>query len=210
MNCEQQRVGYLGQGSNAAFDRHLSTCSACKRALPDLAATWSALTDPALWEEPPVDGFERLLGTIRASAPQKNPGRRRLWSVAAAVVLLAGVATGIAVLRPNDDADWQIALAATAVHPDAVASVQGWNTDTGTRLRITVDGIDDLSGDGFYELWMSSPDGEHVSAGTFRAAGTIEAWSAVRRADFPRVWITRESFDGDPSPSGDTVVDSPR
>lgn len=210
MNCEQHRAGYLADGSNAPFDRHLSTCSACKRALPGLSTTLSALTDPVLWEEPPVDGFDRLLGTIHASAPQKNSGRRRLWSVAATVVLLAGVATGIAVLRPNDDADWQIALAATAVHPDAFARVAGWNTATGTRIRITVDGIDDLAGDGFYELWMSSPDGENVSAGTFRSAGTIEAWSAVRRADFPRVWITRESFDGDPSPSGDTVVDTPR
>lgn len=208
MNCEQHRPEYLADGSNAAFDSHLSTCPACKRALPGLSTTRSALTDPVLWEEPPVDGFDRLLGSILATSPPKNSGRRRLWSVAAAVVLLAGVATGIAVLRPTDDADWQIALAATAVRPDAVARVEGWNTDTGTRIRITVDGIDDLAGDGFYELWMSSPEGENVSAGTFRAAGTIEAWSAVRRADFPRMWVTRESFDGDPSPSGDTVVDT--
>jgi len=51
--------------------------------------------------------------------------------VAAAIVLLAGVATAMAMLRPNDDADWQIALAATTAHPDAAASVRGWNTDTG-------------------------------------------------------------------------------
>ncbi|MEJ7800887.1 MAG: anti-sigma factor [Ilumatobacter sp.] len=174
-----------------------------------MATTRGALADPALWEAPPADGFDRLLGTIRAGAPQNDAGPRRLWLVAAAVVLLTGVATAIPVLRPNDDADWQIALAATTAHPDAMASVQGWNTDTGTRIRITIEGIDDLANDGFYELWMTSPDGEDVSAGTFRSTGTIDAWSAVRRADFPRLWITRESFDGDPSPSGDTVVDTP-
>jgi len=111
--------------------------------------------------------------------------------VAAAIVLLAGVATATAMLRPNDDADWLIALAATTAHPDAAASVRGWNTDTGTRIRITIEGVDDLAGVGLYEPWMTSPDDEHVSTGTFRSTGTIDAWSAVRRVDFPRVWITR-------------------
>jgi len=98
----------------------------------------------------------------------------------------------------------------TTAHPDAAASVGGWNTDTGTRIPITSEGVDYLAGVGFYEPWMTSPDDEHVSAGTFRSTGTIDAWSAVRRADFPRLWITRESFDGDPSPSGDTVLDTQR
>jgi len=142
-------------------------------------------------------------------APPIKMGRPAAY-VAAAVVLLAGVATAMAMLRTNDDADWQIALAATTAHPDAAASVQGWNTDTGTRIRITIEGVDGLAGVGFYELWMTSPDDEHVSAGTFRSTGTIDAWSAVRRADFPRLWITCEWFDGDPSPSGDTVLDTQR
>lgn len=208
MNCEQHRAAYLADGPSVAFDRHLSTCSSCRRAVPGLASTRSALTDPALWEAPPADGFDRLLGTIHADAPLRDARPRRLWLAAAAIVLLAGVASAIAVLRPSDDADWQVALAATTEYPDAVASVEGWNTDSGTRIRITIDGIDDLAGDGFYELWMTSPDGQHVSAGTFRSTGTVDAWSAVRRADFPRLWITRESFDGDPSPSGNTVVDT--
>jgi len=101
-------------------------------------------------------------------------------------------------------------LAATTAHPEAAASVQGGNTDTGTRIRITIEGVDDHAGVGFQEVWMTSPDDEHVSAGTFRSTGTIDAWSAVRRADSPRLWITRESFDGDPGSSGDTVLDTPR
>lgn len=209
MNCENHRAEYVAGGSTAAFESHLSTCATCRRAVPGLNATRDALGAPALWESPPVDGFDQLLGTIRASAPNKVAGPRRLWMAAAAVVVVvAGAATAFAVLRPNDDADWQVALTATTAYDGAVASIQGWNTETGTRMRITISGVDGFTDEGFYELWMTSPDGDHVSAGTFRSGGTIDAWSAVRRADFPRLWITREAFDGDPSPSGDTVLDT--
>lgn len=92
---------------------------------PGLPSTWSALTDPAQWETPPADSFDRLLGTIRAGAPQHEARPRRLWLAAAAVVLFAAMATAIAVLRPNDDADWRVALAATTEYPDAVASIEG-------------------------------------------------------------------------------------
>ena len=181
--------------------------------MPFLDATRVSLADPVLWESPPTDGVDRLLASISSTTRANVPTRgRRRWFVpsyaAAAVVLLAVAATTIAILRPTDDADWQVALVPLSAFPDAVASVEGWNTDTGTRMRITIEGIDDLADGGFYEVWMTSPDGQHISAGTFRSAGTIDTWSAVRRADFPRLWITLESFDGDPSPSAQTVLDT--
>ena len=212
MNCQQHQAEYIADASNAAFDRHLATCSTCRRAVPFLDATRVSLADPVLWESPPADGVDRLLATISGTTSANVPTHRRRWFVpiyaAAAVVLLAVAATTIAILRPTDDADWQVALAAQTAFPDAVASIEGWDTDTGTRMRITIDGIDDVADEGFYELWMTSPDGEHISAGTFRSAGTIDTWSGVRRADFPRLWITFEPFDGDPSPSGRTVLDT--
>ena len=209
MNCEHHRAEHIAGGSVAAFDRHVSTCPACKCAAPELDATRRALGDPALWESPPSDGIDRLLGTIRAGAPRKDAGPRRLTMVAAAVVvLLAGLAAGIAVLGPNDEPDWQIALSATSSYAGAEASIQGWNTETGTRMRVDISGVDGLADEGFYELWMTSPDGEHISAGTFGSGGTVDTWSAVRKADFPRLWITREAFDGNPGPSGETVLDT--
>ena len=56
---------------------------------------------------------------------------------------------------------------------------------------------------------MTSPSGQHVSAGTFREAGRIEAWSGVRRSDFPRIWNTLEPDDGDERLSGVTIADTP-
>ena len=213
MNCQQHQAEYIADASNAAFDRHLATCSTCRRAVPFLDATRVSLADPVLWEAPPADGVDRLLSSISVATRANVPTRgRRRWvvpaSAAAAIVFLAVAATTIAILRPTDDADWQAALAAEAAFPDAVASIEGWDTDTGTRMRITIDGIDDVAGQGFYEMWMTSPDGQHISAGTFRSAGTIDTWSAVRRADFSRLWITFEPFDGDSSPSGRTVLDT--
>ena len=212
MSCRQHQAEYIADVSNVAFDRHLGTCSPCRRAVPFLDATRVSLADPVMWESPPTDGVNRLLTSISGTTRANMPTRGRRWFVpacaAAAVVLLAVAATAIAILRPTDDADWQVALAAEVAFPDAVAGIDGWDTDTGTRMRITIDGIDDVADEGFYEMWMTSPDGEHISAGTFRSAGTIDTWSAVRRADFPRLWITFEPFDGDPSPSGRTVLDT--
>lgn len=212
MNCQQHQAEYIADASNAAFDRHLATCSTCRRAVPFLDATRVCLADPVLWEPPPTDGVDRLLASISGATAANVPTHRRRWFVpiyaASAVVLLVVAATTIAILRPTDDADWEVSLAAEAAFPDAVASIEGWDTDTGTRMRITIDGIDDVADEGFYELWMTSPDGQHISAGTFRSAGTIDTWSGVRRADFPRLWITFEPFDGNPSPSGRTVLDT--
>ena len=212
MNCEQQQAEYIADAPNAAFGRHLATCPICRRAVPFLDTTRTALAEPVLWESPSADGVDRLLASISSTTRANASPRGHRWFVpafaAAAVVLFAVAVTTIAILRPTDDADWQVALAAQTSYPDAVASVEGWNTDTGTRMRITVEGIDDLTDEGFYEVWMTSPDGQHISAGTFRSAGTIDTWSAARRADFPRLWITLESFDGDPSPSVRTVFDT--
>jgi hypothetical protein len=212
MNCQQHQAEYNDDPTNAAFDRHLATCATCRRAVPFLDATRVSLADPVLWESPPANGVDKLLASIPGTTRANEPPHRSRWFkpayAAAAVVLLAVTATVIAVLRPTDDADWRVALAPLSAFPDAAASIEGWDTDTGTRMRITIDGIDDVADEGFYEMWMTSPGGEHISAGTFRSAGTIDTWSAVRRAEFPRLWITFESFDGDPGPSGRTVLDT--
>jgi hypothetical protein len=108
-----------------------------------------------------------------------------------------------------DGADWELALRANDSVPGAVVSVHGWNKGTGTRLRLDVEGLPPAGPSEYYAIWMTSIDGQHVPAGTFRESGRIEAWSGVTRADFPRIWITLEPDDGDERLSGATVVDTP-
>ena len=116
------------------------------------------------------------------------------------------IAVGITALF-QDDADWSVELAATTPYSGATAVVDGWNTDTGTRMEVEVTGIPATAGTGYYEVWMTAPSGEHVSAGTFRSSGTITVWSGVTRKAFPRIWITLET-DGDPAPTGEIVFDT--
>jgi hypothetical protein len=105
--------------------------------------------------------------------------------------------------------DWRLDLVATEKAPAATAEVVGWNTDTGTRMEIIISGLNPAPSGFYYEIWMTAPDRRHVSAGTFRGSGTVSVWSAVSRAEFPRLWITLEPADGDTAISGETVLDSP-
>lgn len=93
--------------------------------------------------------------------------------------------------------------------PQASARVSGWNMDYGTKMMIEVAGLDPTGPDAYYEIWLTAPDGRHVSAGTFRMSGRFEVMAGVRRSEFPRIWITLEPADDDPAPNPQTVLDTP-
>lgn len=196
MNCEGFRAAYL---AGEVDDSHLQVCADCRLRLGALDELRERLADPLLWEEPSVGLEERVVASI-APTPTAHHTRRRWQLVAAGVAV---VAAGV-LLRPTPP-DWSITLAATG--PGTV-TVEGWNTDAGTRMRLDVTGIPPVTEDAFYEIWLTSPDGRSVSAGTFRGPGTVETWVGVRRADHPRVWITLEPNDGDPAPSWEVVFDT--
>jgi len=161
-----------------------------------------SLSEPSLWEEP-VPLTDPL-----AEIPPRDAGPRwpRWWIGAAAAVAAVVVAVGMSLAAREPAADWEVALDATTDAPGASAVVQGWNSDGGTRLALSVTGLDPAP-DGFvYELWFSNKD-RHISAGTFAQAADIEMWVGIRRRDFPRVWITLEPLDADTSPA-QTVLDT--
>jgi hypothetical protein len=101
---------------------------------------------------------------------------------------------------------WSVDLAATDAAPAATATVLGWNGDAGTRLSVSVDGLEPAPEGFVYELWFSNKD-RHISAGTFAEATELEMLVGIRRGDFPRIWITLEPLDADPGP-GLTVLDT--
>jgi hypothetical protein len=129
---------------------------------------------------------------------------------AAAALVIGVVAASLVIVHGRaDGADWELSLYANDSVPGAEVSVHGWNTGTGTRLRLDVEGLAPAGPSEYYAIWMSSIEGQHVPAGTFRESGRIEAWSGVTRSDFPRIWITLEPDDGDERLTGATVVDTP-
>lgn len=158
----------------------------------DPAAPPGSQTEPVV--DPPV--------LLRPAMARPRPNRRWLaWVAAAAVAAVVAVS----MLRSTEP-DWQVALAGEGPAPQATATVLGWATDAGTRMRI--DAVDlPVAPDGFvYELWLSNGD-THLSAGSFRAASGIDLWIGVSRRDFPRVWVTMEPVDADATVNGETVLD---
>lgn len=224
MTCEEfQRLYLSGQiwsgqswpgEMSSAGEEHLRGCADCQRATPELEVLRARLGDPAVWEPPGSDLRPRVVSAVVGAARPVGVSKRstrRWWFAGAAAALVIGVvAASFLVIRGRPaDADWEVSLYANAAVPGAVVSVHGWNIGTGTRLRLDVEGLAPAGPSEYYAIWMSSMNGQHVPAGTFRESGRIDAWSGVTRADFPRIWITLEPDDGDERLTGATVVDTP-
>ena len=185
---------------------HLSVCPDCRARSDSAQLLGRHLSDPVMWEDPSPDLVERVVGAIGAETGQEDrrPSRWRILGAAAAIVAVvaAGAVWGT---RP----DWTIELAPGPAAPEAGGIVKGWNRAHGTRMVLEVWGLDPADEDSYYEVWLTAPDGRHVSAGTLRDSGRFEVVAGVRRADFPRIWVTLEPTDDDPGPTSQTVLDLP-
>ncbi|HJU51482.1 MAG TPA: anti-sigma factor [Acidimicrobiia bacterium] len=206
MNCEEARVAMLEGDRPTELENHLSGCSDCRGEQVALARIRETLREPTLWEEPAPELAERIASQGRAAVTQP----RRQISARIFLPVTAGLSALLvaAFLLVSSPADWEFDLRGVGEGADASAVVAGWNDPEGTRLRIEVEGIESPPPGQYYEIWLTSPDGLHVSAGTFRGDGVINASVGVRRADFPRLWITLESVDGDSGPSSNTYFDT--
>lgn len=164
----------------------------------------SILGDEAVWLEPPAQLEERVRSLAGPAPATISAHRMWTWIPAAAAAVVLVVAGLVALDRP----DWEIDLSATEEAAGATALVRGWNQPGSTRLEIHIEGLPAAAPGSYYEIWLTSPDGLHVSGGTFNGDGVVTAAVGVRRRDFPRIWITYEMLDDDPSPSPRTYFDS--
>ena len=209
MNCDEFRAQYLAGENSEGTAGHLAHCAACRSRQPDIEAGRNALKDPATWEEPPPELQDQVIapgrrkqeqrrtqtGTGRAMVAPRRRGRghrhrrRPLWLVSDPFSRLGS------------------GYAGNGTGPSRPSTITGWNTDSGTRLVMTVKGLDPAPAGYVYEFWLSQGP-LHISAGTFSAGGEIDLWTGVTRAEFPRLWVTLEPLDDDESPSGHTVLDT--
>lgn len=211
MKCEEARAAFLsGEAGRMALE-HLAACPDCRSQEEALLQVRTILDDDGFWEPPPSDLEQRVV-TLIGGAPEaavRTPRRSRWWGRSTAWLGVAAVVVVVvawAGLR-SPAADWEVTIPGTAEAPLASGVVQGWNEPGGTRLSLDIDGLPPAPSGYVYEFWFTSGP-EHISAGTFSAAGTVDLWVGVRRADYPRLWITLEPLDGDADLTGVNVMDT--
>jgi anti-sigma factor RsiW len=163
MTCEDAFVslgayalGTLDAADNAAVAEHLAVCAECRLGLQEIAGLPRLLnlltvSDIAVLADHDPRGFqvgdelyERLAAVARddlepkRSAPAR-PHRQRVLSLAAAVIVLVGALTGVALWATHSSNQSTVfrATGATGVH-----MAVGLNTQaSGTALRVTVSGL---------------------------------------------------------------------
>ncbi|NEA67986.1 anti-sigma factor [Streptomyces sp. SID12488] len=189
----------LPPDEEAVFERHMSSCEACRREVAELTGTASCLAlAEAATAAVPAGLHERVLreidrtpqGHVTVSRPL--PGRRhRSLSWALAASLAAAVSFGgtaawqysraedaraqAAALRSG-----KYALTDVLTAPDATlhagkltggADAVVVVSRTGNRAAFVATGLPALSDDKVYELWYSAPSGELRPAGLLPGTG---------------------------------------
>jgi anti-sigma-K factor RskA len=214
-------LGALEPGETERFEEHLAECADCRAEVGRLSGVRRLLEESA----PPVDvpaglaarTFEAVERAAR-SERQRVGQRRVVGAVAAAVALIvvtAGTVFGISRLGdPDDGAEREIRLeAATAGHQRGSAYVR--QMVSGTRVRLELTRLTPNRSGTYYECWYigerdrpGHPD--RVSAGSFSvgADGTanVTMLTAARFERYPRMAVTLEPADGNPSANGPEVL----
>ena len=219
----------IGEPASAADDRHLQDCARCRSRLDQLTAVVAStrtITDADRPAAPPASvwaGIEAELGLASAASTEASgvasldAARRRRsrgWSLvaAAAVVGLLAGSVGTVVLSQRDTAPAPVIVAQASLEPVDAATVRGTaaieRADGAAVLHVSVPDLPTLD-DGYYEVWMATPDAATmVAIGTLNPGeeGTFVLPAGMDVAAFPLVDVSVEHFDGDPGHSAVSVV----
>ncbi|HET7488155.1 MAG TPA: anti-sigma factor [Acidimicrobiales bacterium] len=197
MTTDDDRVAYLSGDAGAPLDPDE------RAALDDLRAL---LDDPSLWEEPDPALEDRVVAAVGAeagtrSAPAPRRPRRLFLLVAAAAVVVVGLAAGVLATRPSGR-PYRVALAATAGNQAAGSGqVTFSRTTSGWRIELRAPSLPRLDGGRFYEAWMEDGAGTRVAVGTFNEGRRVTLWSGVSPKAFPVVTVTAEQAGGRGGPT---------
>jgi anti-sigma-K factor RskA len=208
----------------ATFRRHLASCATCAIEVAELRETAARLADGA-WSVPPPALRDRVFAEVsrtrqdapptpaKAVRPHRN---RRLFTVAAAVVLAAAAATGTFAVQERRLDDQRVQAQAEAARitevlsaPDAILRTAG--STSGVRLTVvtsaargetvlTMTADRPAGADRTYQLWML--DGTTpTSAGVLPPGATSTTRLISGTAGADTFAATIEPAGGSPTPT---------
>ena len=193
-------LGALDPDERRRFEEHLSGCALCTAELAEFAALPSLLDELRPEDLQPVavtpspELFDRVSAAAHA-APEATPertSRSRQWLlVAAAVLALLGVGTGVIVWAVNRGSDTSDTVTASAGSVHATLAVTG--QEQGTLLELTVDGL--RPGE-TCRMVAVDDHGEWYTAGEWPVSangdGTWRGWADVPRDELTEVVVYGE------------------
>jgi hypothetical protein len=170
-------------------------------------------------ERAKLERVDRLLRSIPAP-PSEVPGSldravnrigtehrhwtpRRLAAAVALAVTLAALFFGVGRWttggEPHYRASIQMKPAASNPRASALIKLGDRDANGNWKLRLQVDGLPELGGDGYYVLWLAK-DGEYAATcGTFKVRGdtTIDMTVSYRLSEYD-AWVISEAQDDAP------------
>jgi len=183
--------------------------------LQELKAIAGSLTDEDfLRDEPPAELWTAIASTTDRSVDELVPRRRqhrRAWLAAAAVVV-AGLAVGGGVLRSRSRSDDVVAstgLTNTGLSPLGARSsgdAEIIRRGSSYRLHIDLRGVPDEPAS-YVEVWLIDRQVKGmISLGPFHGDGDYTIPAGVDPAKYPIVDVSIEPADGVPTHSGVSIV----
>ncbi|MGH1504235.1 MAG: anti-sigma factor [Acidimicrobiales bacterium] len=184
---------------------------AAEAATAPVADTAAGASEPA----PGVVDFAaaRAERTERSERETALQSAQRRWSLgptllsAAAGALFAVLSWG-AIQAIRTETGTELALAGTDLAPTASADVNVVVGELGTRIDLTVTGLEPAPDGFYYEAWLRKSPEVGVSAGTFHLRGgdgEVELWAGVDPADYPLLTVTLQPEAAEAS-SGEVVL----
>ncbi|HSJ47035.1 MAG TPA: anti-sigma factor [Euzebyales bacterium] len=200
---------------------HLDDCARCARELAVLRDVSSRARQARPDETPPAPPeaiWDRVVHELTEAGDlpvepvdQVEPPRpawQQPWAAAAALIGVVVLAAAVLLSFPGDDG---AVVAEATLEPLAdVQAATAVLTADGEQRELAVDTpvLPDI--DGYYELWLLTPDGSGlVSLGPVTGTGRHEIPAAVDTDQYSVVDISREPSDGDPTHSTDSVLRGP-
>ncbi|MBT8208209.1 MAG: anti-sigma factor [Acidimicrobiia bacterium] len=206
MNCREARARLLAGEEDVEVDQHVSSCPRCAEDVEQLVAMRATLADDAVWGEASLDLEDQIVNLISPAVAQT---RRRSWRWAVAAALIVVVAGSAALLQSRTtQADWQTVLVGEGIAVGSTVTVEAFEHSRGTELVLTPTGLPAAPEGSYYELWFANDD-SIVSAGTFATGFPVTLYIAALREDYPRMGVTIEKVDDDPSSSRNVVLRQP-